>query len=88
MAERGSKRISASVPNATKQAIENLAADQDVSAGEVIRTLLGRGLVMEAFIQRGGQVYGRDADGNETLLADSNGEYTPDTRRLFEKKNR
>src|ERR671924_635448 len=69
-------RMTFTVSNLTRQAIELMAEARDMNITEAMNQLVARGLTIEAEIARGHEVISRDSEGHERLIADSNGEYT------------
>jgi hypothetical protein len=63
MNRQNTDRISVTVPSKTKEALESLAAERGMSLSQTVKSLLERGLIEEAYVEMGGEIFGRDPSG-------------------------
>lgn len=76
MTKNKTVRLSVTISGQTNESIRKLAEIRGLSISATVKELLDKGLMIESVIKRGGEVIAC-IDKHETLLANSEGEFTP-----------
>ena len=69
-------RVSVTIPDSTREAIDGLAHRQGTSVSETVKQLIETGLVVEAVVYSNGEVIARN-NGHEWRLASPLGRWIP-----------
>ena len=69
-AKEKTTRFSATIPEATSEAMQELADKYGISVAAILRIFLERGLTLEAVFENGGEVFVRSPDGKVYPLGD------------------
>lgn len=78
-------RTTISLPQETREYLEYVAERENQTLSVVVKQMIGRGLLIEKFLESGHAIITRSEDGKEQLLADGQMEMVSKTPKLPKK---